>query len=207
VLPQRTMRVRGAALLLALEGSLALGTGCGRDQDSSAAPAASAVVVPAPSASATATATIGTPAAPIAPTPPPAAQQAPSDCGHIACADNLFVDSTLGGPCTAGSVCTLKLTLVATGNFHVNDEYPYRFKADEAQTLTFLGTDEGGKNVFSKGAGDWKKLDEKSGAMTVKFTALSHGPVAINGVFKLSVCSGATCQLEQSRLSARVAVN
>lgn len=131
----------------------------------------------------------------------------PSDCGHAVCTDNLFVDAAPGAACAAGSVCTLKLTLVATGDYHVNDEYPYRFKAEEASGLHFLGTDGAGKNVFSKGAGDWAKIDPKSGAMTVKFTPEARGPATIAGVFKLSVCSGDACQLEQSRVTASVAVN
>jgi hypothetical protein len=131
----------------------------------------------------------------------------PSDCGHSVCTDNLFIDAAPGARCAAGGVCSLHVTLVATGDFHVNDEYPYRFKADETSGVTFLGTDEAGKNVFTKGAGDWKKIDPKSGAMTVKFTPDGHGPATIGGVLKLSVCSGATCQLEQSRVSAVVAVD
>ena len=77
--------------------------------------------------------------------------------------------------CTAGSPCNVTLKLVATGDFHVNDEYPYRFKADDAPGVAFLGTDPGGKNTFSKAAGDWQKADAKSGAMTVKFIAANPG--------------------------------
>ncbi|MGH7437725.1 MAG: hypothetical protein ACRENE_18765, partial [Polyangiaceae bacterium] len=138
----------------------------------------------------------------------PAAPAAPSpDCGHAVCADNLFVDAAPGGACAAGAICTLRLTLVATGAFHVNEQYPYRFKADDAAGLTFLGTDEAGQNVFSKKAGDWKDFDAKSGTMTVKFSPHARGPATVGGVMKLSVCSGATCQLEQSRLSASVNVD
>ena len=45
----------------------------------------------------------------------------------------------------------MAVKLVATGEFHINDEYPYRFKADDASGIEFLGTD-GGKNAFSKAA-------------------------------------------------------
>jgi hypothetical protein len=161
-------------------------TACGRDKAGPDAPALAATGKTAPSAA-----------------QPPS----PSDCGHDVCTDNLFIDAASGAPCSAGAVCSVRLTLVATGDFHVNDEYPYRFKADEAAGVSFLGSDEAGKNVFSKGAGDWKKLDPKSGAMTVRFTPTARGPSTIAGVLKLSVCSGATCQLEQSRVSTTVAVN
>ncbi len=147
--------------------------------------------------------------APVAHAAVEAAAAAPvvSDCGHALCADNFFVDVAPGSACAAGAVCTLQLTLVATGDFHVNDEYPYRFKADDAAGVSFLGTDDAARNVFSKGSGDWKKLDPKSGAMNVRFTPAGPGPKAIGGTFRLSVCSGATCQLEQSRVVASVAVN
>jgi hypothetical protein len=141
-------------------------------------------------------------------TPPAASINPPSpDCGHAVCADNLFVDATPGAGCAAGAKCTLRLTLVATGDFHINDQYPYRFKADDAAGVTFLGTDEAGVNVFSKNAGDWKPIDAKSGAMTVKLTPHARGPTTVGGVLRLSVCSGATCQLEQSRISAALNVD
>jgi hypothetical protein len=143
--------------------------------------------------------------------PAPSLTGAPAaDCPHALCAENFFVDAAPapGSPaCSAGAVCTLRLTLVATGDFHVNDEYPYRFKADDAAGVTFAGADDAAKNIFSKAAGDWTKVDARSGAMAVRFSSAGRGPATVAGVLKLSVCSGATCQLEQSRVAATVAVN
>jgi hypothetical protein len=175
---------RGLLALIATVALPALGVACGRSR-------------PAPDEHGVTSA--------AAPTPTPTSAQA--ECGHTACADNLFVDARPAAACAAGSTCAVKLTLVATGDFHVNDEYPYRFKADDVPGLTFLGTDDAGKNVFSKAAGDWTKIDPKSGAMTVRFTPAARGPATIAGVLRLSVCSGATCQLEQSHVSAVVAVD
>jgi len=128
------------------------------------------------------------------------------ECGHAVCADNFFIDTSVGPACSRGATCTVGLRLVATGDFHINDEYPYRFKADDAKDLQFFGTDGGGKNVFSKAAGDWRKTDAKSGAMSVKFAAASSGSKAVAGTLKLSVCSEASCLLEQRQVSAVVAV-
>jgi hypothetical protein len=125
--------------------------------------------------------------------------------GHAVCADDFFIDAVPPDECAVGSVCSVTFKLVATGNFHVNDEYPYRFKATDAPGVAFAGTDAAGKNVFSKPAGDWRKVDEKGGAMTVKFTAADKGSKTIGGTFKLSVCSQATCLLEQREVSALVA--
>jgi hypothetical protein len=135
--------------------------------------------------------------------------QARTGCGHTACGDNFFVDAASTAPCSPGATCATTLTLVATGAFHINDEYPYKFKADDSSAVTFLGTDGAGKNVFSKLANDWRKNDEKTGAMTVKWRP-SDGAVKsdaeIGGIFKLSVCSAQACQLEQVPLKATVAV-
>jgi hypothetical protein len=128
---------------------------------------------------------------------------APGDCAHAVCADNFFVDAA-PAICSAGAPCTVALKLVATGDFHVNDEYPYRFKADDAPGVTFLGTDTAGATTFSKAAGDWQKGDAKSGAMTVKFVAGDPGPKAIAGTLKLSVCSAGACLLEQRQVKANV---
>ncbi len=130
----------------------------------------------------------------------------PIDCGHAVCADNFFID-TAPVKCTAGSPCSATVKLVATGDFHVNDEYPYRFKADDAPGVAFLGTDDNGKNAFSKAAGDWQKSDAKTGAMTVKFVAADPGAKAIGGTLKLSVCSAQACLLEQRQVTANVVAN
>jgi hypothetical protein len=129
-----------------------------------------------------------------------------ADCAHSVCGDNFFIDTAPAGPCTIGSICTLTLTLVATGAFHINDEYPYKFKADELAGVDFLGTDGAGKNVFSKFANDWQKKDEKTGALSVKLRPTTKGDKSVEGLFKLSVCSAAACQLEQERVRATVAV-
>lgn len=130
----------------------------------------------------------------------------PADCAHAVCADHFFIDAAPVN-CTAGSPCSATLKLVATGDFHVNDEYPYRFKADAAPGISFLGTDENGKNAFSKAAGDWQKSDAKSGAMTVKFVAANPGTKAVGGTLKLSVCSAQACLLEQRQVTADVVTN
>jgi hypothetical protein len=129
---------------------------------------------------------------------------APRD-GHAASDDNYFVDSAPDA-CTAGSVCTLRLKLTATGDYHINDEYPYKFKADDSAGVEFQGTDSNGKNVFSKAAGDWSKDAEKTGTMTVKFKPADKGSKTIAGTFKLSVCSQQNCLLKQAQLSVSVTV-
>jgi hypothetical protein len=135
------------------------------------------------------------------------AQGAPqSDCGHTACGSNFFLDAVTPADCAAGAKCAVNVKLVATGDYHINDDYPYKFKAEDAPGVEFLGADTAGKNTFSKGASDWQKKDEKSGVMTVAFRPEDRGQKTIGGTFKLSVCSAANCQLEQQAIKTTVAV-
>jgi hypothetical protein len=136
-----------------------------------------------------------------------AAPQAPArDCGHTACGSNFFLDAAPGSDCVVGATCTIAVKLVATGEFHINDDYPYKLRADDAPGVEFLGADAAGKSVFSKAASDWQKKDEKSGVMTIAFRAADKGSKVVGGIFKLSVCSAQNCQLEQQHVQAAVAV-
>jgi hypothetical protein len=167
-----------AAALLALSGaSVPLAAGCGKD-GRAAAQGRDDLVPPAPQ----------------------------SDCGHSACGSNFFLDVSPPTDCVVGATCNVTVKLVATGEFHINDEYPYKFKADDAPGVEFLGADAAGKNVFSKVASDWQKKDEKSGVMKIAFRAADKGQKSVGGTFKLSVCSAQNCQLEQQPVQAAVAV-
>ena len=100
----------------------------------------------------------------------------------------------------------MTVNLVATGNFHINEKYPYKFRADDAKGVEFLGTDRAGKNTFSTDANNWERKDEKAGAMNLAFRGSEKGNKVISGTFKLSVCSAEDCQLEQPAVSAAVAI-
>jgi hypothetical protein len=138
--------------------------------------------------------------------PPSRPAPARADCGHTVCGSNFFVEAAPAGDCAVGATCKLAVKLVATGDFHINDEYPYKLTADEAPGLEYLGAAPSGKNVFSKASADWKKGDEKSGVMTVAFRSTGQGDKVVGGTFKLSVCSAQNCQLEQEHVQATVAV-
>ena len=129
-----------------------------------------------------------------------------ASAGEIAKGTNFTVSADPDGDCKAAA-CNLKVTVHALNGFHVNKDYPYKFKADEAAGVEFQGTDAGGKNVFSKAAGDFKldPKDEKLGYMSVRFKAKS-GAVKITGKLKLSVCNEANCQMETQDLAIPVTV-
>jgi len=126
---------------------------------------------------------------------------------QVATGNNFTVNANVAA-CSANADCKIDLKLEAKGDFHVNKEYPYKFKATAANGVTFLGKDAAGADTFSKTAGDFT-LDsgnEKLGTMTIKFKPASKGAVTIAGVFKLSVCSAQNCQLETANVSIPVTV-
>lgn len=129
-----------------------------------------------------------------------------AECGHTSCGSNYFVDATPPADCAVGANCTLGLTLVATGDFHINDDYPYKFRADDAPHVSFQGKDPAGATTFSKVANDWQKLAAQKGAMSIVFQAGQAGTQTLSGVFKLSVCSTQNCQLEQTPVRVAVRV-
>ncbi|WP_394838221.1 hypothetical protein LVJ94_15045 [Pendulispora rubella] len=119
---------------------------------------------------------------------------------------NFKLDATPEGDCKAGATCVVVLRLEAAGGYHVNKEYPYKFKAADFAGIEFQGTDAAGKNVFSKNAGDFKIDGEKIATLRVKFKPTAKGNVTVSGNYKMSVCSEKDCQIEAQEISASVAV-
>ncbi|HEY1960378.1 MAG TPA: hypothetical protein VGH28_32430 [Polyangiaceae bacterium] len=129
-----------------------------------------------------------------------------ASAARVAQGNNFTVDSNVAS-CRAGGECKVELKLSAGSGYHVNPEYPYKFKANDAGGVEFLGKDPANKTTFSKSAGDFTVDGEKVGTMTIRFRPSSHGSVTIAGVFKLSVCSAQNCQLDQANVSVPVSVN
>ncbi len=127
-------------------------------------------------------------------------------CDHAACGNDFFVDLAPVDGCTVGSRCAVSVKLVATGDYHINDAYPYKFKADEIDGVEFLGAGGPDRNVFSTFTGNWSKSDERTGAMTIAFKPSNPGTMALGGTFKLSVCSPENCQLESQAVKTTVTV-
>ncbi len=128
-------------------------------------------------------------------------------CGHAACGPNYFVDVAPPADCASRANCALRLKLVATGDFHINAEYPYRFLADVAPKVAFQGTDPAGPTVFSKAGNNWETSGPQTGTMSVVFQANEKAAKTISGTFKLSVCSAKDCELEQATLAVPVSVH
>ena len=119
---------------------------------------------------------------------------------HIA-GNNFTLDLASPG-CKAGSECTMTVKLVATADYHVNKEYPYKFTATPAPGVEFLGKPDA--PVFTRAAGDFTEQGEKSGTMTIRFKPTTPGHPTIAGTYKFSVCSADQCQIEQEKLELTV---
>jgi hypothetical protein len=120
--------------------------------------------------------------------------------------DDAYALTSDAPDCKAGATCTATLRLEAKGDFHLNEEYPFKFTGGDNAKIEYLGTDGAGKNVFSKAAGDFAKQTPKVGVMTVKFKPQGAGNVTIDGVYKLSVCNEQTCKLDNPSAKVVVAV-
>lgn len=106
--------------------------------------------------------------------------------------------------CRVDAPCTMTLRLVASGEFHINKEYPYKFVAAGAPGVTFLGSGEA--STFSRAAGDFREDGEKTGVMTVRFKPTAAGEAKVSGTYKMSVCSASSCQIESQAVSLSVPV-
>ena len=96
-------------------------------------------------------------------------------------------------PCATGTTCEARLQLTALGDYHINKDYPFKF-IGEPSTLSLDGD------------ASFALTDAKHGTLTIPFKPTAAGPQTLTGVFKLSVCSDDTCEIEKPTLSFAVAV-
>ncbi len=149
---------------------------CGRDQPSATAPSASAPLASAPSASAP-------PASAPAPGPPPLASKA-----------FYRLDAAPLAPCAPGATCEVKLVLTALGDYHINKEYPFKFIGEPPPALPLDG-----EPSFAHDS-------DQRATLTLRVKPTAAGPTTLAGVFKLSVCSDDTCEIEKPKIELAVAV-
>ncbi|NOU28196.1 MAG: hypothetical protein HOO96_09855, partial [Polyangiaceae bacterium] len=113
------------------------------------------------------------------------------------------VDFVAPGDCKSGARCNASLTLRALEGYHINNEYPYKFIANDAANVDFLGKE--GK-TFSKAGGEFAKTGETTAQMSVPFQAKAAGTAKLSGTFKMSVCSEANCQIETPSVALDVPI-
>ena len=102
-----------------------------------------------------------------------------------------------GGKYEVGKPGALTAVLVAKGEFHCNDKYPYKFKVGGAPDgVTFA-------SAVATGA----SIGAQRTTLSIPFTPTSTGPKTISGVFYFSVCNESTCKIQKQNLSVTVDVD
>mgnify|MGYP003441757996 CR=1 FL=1 len=95
--------------------------------------------------------------------------------------------------CQVDAPCEAQLILTALGDYHVNNDYPFKLVAEATPNVKVDGT-----GTFSpKG---------KQGTMALPFRTSSAGTVKIAGTFKLSVCNDENCQIESPKIAFEIPV-
>jgi hypothetical protein len=111
--------------------------------------------------------------------------------------ENYLVEITAAGPFKVGVEGTAKVTLTTKGVYHINAQYPYRFKAAAAPSgLSYP------KPVLQRADG---QFEEKRAVFNLAFVASQAGKFNVGGTFHMSVCSAGSCLVEKAPLD--VAVN
>jgi hypothetical protein len=129
----------------------------------------------------------------------PAASSDPAEPAAVrAEAEAYLVELTTGGPYKAGVPGSVTVSLTAKAGFHINEQYPYRFKTSPpAEGVSYP------KPVLERADGQFA---EKTARFTVPFVANHSGTFAVGGVLNLSVCSPTSCIVQKAPLDVSVSV-
>jgi hypothetical protein len=95
-----------------------------------------------------------------------------------------------------GSEGAFEVVLETKGDYHINEQYPYKFTPKESEGAAFKGP-------VGREAG---QFDKTKAVLTVPFTPTKAGPVVVGGKLALSVCSDKNCLMEKQDLEVPVAV-
>ena len=103
------------------------------------------------------------------------------------------------GECVFGKECLVDVTLQAKGAYHINDQYPTKWKVADpaAEGVSYP------KPLLKKEDGTW---DKTKGSFKVPFVAAKSGKAKVAGTLSLSVCSDANCIMEKAPLEIEVAI-
>jgi hypothetical protein len=120
------------------------------------------------------------------PGPPPAIGAA---APPLAAKPYYRLDAAPQPACAANTACDARLALTALGDYHVNKQYPFKLVGDPNPDIQLDGT---GTFAFD---------GDKAGTLTVKFRAAKPGTAKVTGMFKLSVCTDANCEIDTPKIA------
>jgi hypothetical protein len=136
---------------------------------------------------ATATTSVASGAPDAAPVASTAATVVPSPPARPVAArstgDHWVADVSAPGDCQASTDCVATLRVQATGDYHVNREFPHKFVGTANAGVTFPG---GNRFTAFTFQGD------KAGVLPVRFQGAAPGTATLAGAFRTCVCIGET---------------
>jgi hypothetical protein len=139
------------------------------------------------------------PAVPVAPAAAPAETPAPAAAKASSRVSESQFDVAIApsGAYQAGKEGTVEVVLEAKAPFHVNDQYPIKFKVKEGPGVKYAAA------VVGK---DKAKLEAMKATMPVAFVPESAGQHTVGGQLSFSVCTDENCLMEKRDLSVVVDV-
>jgi hypothetical protein len=132
-------------------------------------------------------------AAPSAASVEGAASPAAAPAGSSAATANYTATIALPAGCKKAQTCRAEVVLVTKGEYHINESYPYKFKASDPAPAgvryakAVVGRDDG-------------RFEAKKAVLPVEFTVDAAGEAKIGGTLSLSVCSAANCLMDKQTL-------
>ena len=113
--------------------------------------------------------------------------------------DNYTVELKPTGPYKAGQAQKFEVTIASKGGYHLNPQFPIRWKAQKpGDNLSYE------KDVLKREDGHF---EETTGSFKVSFTAAKPGSYNLGGTVSLSICSDKNCFMEKVAVDADVTVN
>jgi hypothetical protein len=123
----------------------------------------------------------------------PAAQTAGAASKYTEAGFDLVLEPK--GDYSAGKEGEADIVLSAKAPFHVNQQYPYKFKLKESPGLSFANM------VVSKEA---VKLEPARATLPVAFTPAAAGKHTVSGQLSFSVCTADQCMIEKRDLALEI---
>jgi hypothetical protein len=100
------------------------------------------------------------------------------------------------GPYQQGKESVAEVVVEAKGEYHINDQYPFRFTPKDGDGATFKGP------VGREGG----TVEKMKVVLKVPFTPTRAGDVKLAGKISLSVCSDKQCLMEKQDLEVTASV-
>jgi len=172
-------------------------------------PAAALAGAGASAAPSVAALTSAAPAPSIAPSAPPALPAAPPPASAAAEVKSVMSPKTTepsfnlwmqsAGKYKAGQQGAVQVVLVAKGDYHCNDKYPYKFKLGAAPAGVSYPQPVVRAEAMS--------ITPDRSMMSIPVLPAAAGEARVGGTFFFSVCNASTCKIESRDLSLNIKID